>query len=200
MMKEYDKKPYITVSLAALNVLIFFVLELMGDTVGDPEFMIQMGAVWPEYVHERGEYWRFLTAAFLHFGFGHLLNNMVLLICSGPILERALGPLKFLLLYLCAGVGGNALSCMRRLIRGDYAVAAGASGAIFGIIGALLWVVIRNNGRYRTLNNKGLLFLIAVNLIYGFTTEGVDNGGHIGGLLTGFLLAMPLYTEKIENS
>lgn len=200
MMRENDKKPYITVSLAALNVLIFFVLEFMGDTAGDPEFMIQMGAVWPEYVHERGEYWRFLTAAFLHFGFGHLLNNMVLFVCAGPILERALGPLKYLLLYLCAGVGGNALSYMRRLISGEYAVAAGASGAIFGVVGALLWVVIKNHGSYKTLNSPGLLFLIAVNLIYGFTTSGVDNGGHIGGLLTGFLLAVLLYTEKIENS
>lgn len=200
MTNENEKKPYITYGLAALNVLVFFVLELKGDTVGDAEFMVRMGAVWPEYISERGEYWRFLTAAFMHFGFGHLLSNMVLLVCAGPILERALGPLKYLLLYLSAGIGGNALSCMRRLINGHYAVSAGASGAIFGIIGALLWIVIRNKGRYKTLNSGGLVFLIAVNLIYGFTTGGVDNGGHIGGLAVGFLLGMMLYTEKIENS
>lgn len=200
MMNENEKKPYITYGLAALNVLVFFVLELKGDTVGDPEFMIRMGAVWPEYIRERGEYWRFLTAAFMHFGFGHLLSNMVLLVCAGPILERALGPLKYLLLYLSAGIGGNALSCMRRLISGRDVVSAGASGAIFGIIGALLWIVIKNKGRYKTLNSGGLVFLIAVNLIYGFSTVGVDNGGHIGGLVTGFLLGLMLYSEKIENS
>ena len=201
MTNENEKKPYITYGLAVLNVLVFFVLELKGDTVGDPEFLIRMGGVWPEAIHERGEYWRFLTAAFMHAGFGHLLSNMMLLVCAGPILERALGPLKYLILYLGAGIGGNALSCMRRLISGHSdVVAVGASGAIFGIIGALLWIVIKNKGRYKTLNSGGLAFMIAVNLIYGFTTSGIDNGAHLGGLAVGFLLGLMLYSEKIENS
>lgn len=188
-------RPYVTVLFVAINVAVFFVLEIMGDTE-NTGFMMAHGAVWPEYVKEDGEYWRLLTAAFLHFGFTHLINNMLILGCAGPILEQALGHLKFLLLYLCAGVGGSALSCLQMLYSGDYAVSAGASGAIFGIIGALLWVVIRNRGHYESLTGRGLLFMIVLSLYYGISSAEVDNWGHIGGLLMGFLLGVLLYRKK----
>ena len=75
----------------------------------------------------------------------------------------------------------------------DYAVAAGASGAIFGIVGALLWIVILHRGRYESLTGKGLLFMIVITLYYGITTGGIDNWGHIGGLLMGFVMGIILY-------
>ena len=76
---------------------------------------------------------------------------------------------------------------------GDMAVSAGASGAIFGVIGALLYLVIRNKGRIGTLTTRGLVLMIALCLYYGFTATGADNWCHIGGLVMGFLLAVLLY-------
>ena len=127
------------------------------------------------------------------------MNNMLILICAGIILEGALGHVKYLLLYLIAGIGGSTLSYLQMLHSGDYAVAAGASGAIFGIIGALLWIVILHKGRYETLTGKGLLFMIVISLYYGISSGGVDNWGHIGGLIMGFLMGILLYRKKINS-
>ena len=193
MQQKDNKKPIVTISLVALNVLVFLVMEMMGST-SDTEFMIEKGAAWPPYILS-GQYWRLLTSTFMHFGFEHIMNNMLVLVCAGPILEKALGHLKYLLLYLMAGVGGSVLSFLQMLDSGDYAVAAGASGAIFGVIGALLWVVIRHKGRYETLTGKGLLFMIVISLYYGISSGEVDNWGHIGGLLMGFFLGVILYRK-----
>lgn len=195
MRQKSIYRPIITILFVALNVLVFFILELQGNTE-DADFMMQMGAAYPDCIRLDGEYWRLLTATFMHFGFEHILNNMLILACAGPILEKALGHIKFFLLYLCAGIGGSVLSYLQMLYSGDYAVAAGASGAIFGIIGALLWIVIRNKGHYETLTGKGLLFMIVISLYYGISAGDVDNWGHIGGLIMGFLLGVILYRKR----
>ena len=190
-MPQKKKLPFVTVGFVAVNVLVYVILEILGNTENS-EFMVRMGAVWPPYV-KQGEYWRLFTATFMHFGFEHIANNMLILVCAGMILEKALGHVKFTILYLIAGVGGNVLSCAQMLHTKDYAVAAGASGAIFGIVGALLWIVILHRGRYESLTGKGLLFMIVITLYYGITTGGIDNWGHIGGLLMGFVMGIILY-------
>lgn len=195
MRQKWVNKVYITFALVAINSIVFVMLEIMGDTQNS-EFMAHMGAVWPPYILKQGQYWRLLTATFMHFGFDHILNNMLILVCAGMILEDALGHVKYLILYLIAGIGGSTLSYFQMLHSGDYAVAAGASGAIFGIIGALLWIVIVHKGRYETLTGKGLFFMIVISLYYGIHTGGVDNWGHIGGLIMGFLMGILLYRKK----
>lgn len=187
--------PIATIAFAAINIIVFFAMEYLGDTE-DTAFMMGMGAVFPEYILKDREYWRLLTATFMHFGFEHLLNNMLILLCAGPILEKAMGHVRFFVLYLFAGVGGSTLSYLQMVKSGDYAVSAGASGAIFGIIGALLWIVIRHKGRYETLTGRGLAFMIVISLYYGVSTGGIDNWGHIGGLFMGFLLCVLLYRKK----
>lgn len=189
------KKPIITISLIMINIAVFLCLELTGSTE-DTMFMLEHGAVYPEYLTDRGEYWRLFTAMFLHFGFPHLINNMLILGAAGGILEDALGHVKYLFLYVLAGLGGSMLSYMEMLHSGDYAVSAGASGAIFGIVGALLWIVIVHKGRYESLTGMGLLFIIALTLYYGVSIGGVDNWGHIGGLLMGFVMGIILYRKK----
>ena len=195
MRQKWVNKAYITFALVAINSIVFVMLEIMGDTQNS-EFMAHMGAVWPPYILKQGQYWRLLTATFMHFGFDHILNNMLILVCAGMILEDALGHVKYMILYLIAGIGGSTLSYLQMLHSGDYAVAAGASGAIFGIIGALLWIVIVHKGRYETLTGKGLFFMIVISLYYGIHTGGVDNWGHIGGLIMGFLMGILLYRKK----
>lgn len=194
-MKEtygYQKRPICTMMIAGMNIAVFFVLSFRGMTE-DAGFLLGNGASYAPYILERGEYYRLFTSMFLHFGFEHLMNNMLMLLVIGWNLERELGKIRFLLIYLFSGLCGNVLSLWWDVHTGSYAVAAGASGAVFGIIGALLYVAIRNHGRVGNVTGRGLLFMAVMSLYYGFTSEGVDNFAHIGGLLSGFLLAVLLY-------
>ena len=121
----------------------------------------------------------------MHFGFDHLLNNMVSLGFLGWYLEAEVGKIKFLLIYFFSGIAGNVLSTVWEIYTGDYAVSAGASGAVFGIIGALVYIAMRNHGRIGDLAGRGLVIMAAISLYHGFTSTGVDNLAHIGGFLGG---------------
>lgn len=191
-----------TISLIIINVIIFLNLESMGNTES-AAFMMQHGAMYPPYIMEQGEYWRFFTATLMHFGFEHLLNNMVMLGAAGHILEGAIGKIKFVLLYFVAGIGGCILSFLEMLHSGEYAVSAGASGSIFGIVGALAWILILHKGRYENLTGRGMIIMILLSLYYGFSTGDVDNWGHIGGFVMGFVISMIFYrrnTKEIDFS
>ncbi|MDY2812498.1 MAG: rhomboid family intramembrane serine protease [Dorea sp.] len=194
-MRKNGIKAPCTVILVAINVVVFLLLSLKGMTE-DGMFLLQHGAMYVPYITEEGEYYRIFTSMFLHFGFDHLLNNMVVLAAVGWNLEYELGGLKFLILYLLSGLGGNVLSAWWDIRMGEYAISAGASGAIFGVIGALLYVAIRNKGRIGDISGRGILFMIALSLYYGFSSGGVDNMAHIGGLAAGFVLSVLLYRKK----
>lgn len=195
---DWSRIPVVSAALAVVNVIVFLILTVQGDTE-NPVFMLEHGAIYPELVLQGGEWYRLFTCMFLHFGVEHLMNNMVILIVAGMQLEHALGKIRYLLLYLISGVGSSLLSLTVMTKTGDLAVAAGASGAVFGIIGALLWVAVRNRGKFENLTTRGLIIMIALCLYYGFTSTGVDNWGHIGGLLTGFVLCILLYRKKIRE-
>ena len=184
-----------TISLIIINVIIFILMGITGAT-DSAAAMVQYGAVYPTLIQEGGEYWRFFTATLMHFDFEHLLNNMVMLGVSGKILEPALGKMKYLALYFTAGIGGCLLSYMQMLQSGNYAVAAGASGSIFGIIGALAWILILHKGRYKSLTGRGMVMMMLLSLYYGSSTGDVDNWGHIGGFIMGFLLSIIFYKKK----
>lgn len=190
----YRKKAPCTIALIVLNAAVFIFLSFGGMTE-DAYYMLQNGAMYVPLLKE-GEYYRLFTSIFLHFGFSHLVNNMLMLGVMGWQLELVLGKLKFLLLYFAAGLCGNLLSAFAEIRTGEYAVSAGASGAIFGIIGALLYIALRNHGRIGTVSGQGILLMIALTLYYGFTSSGVDNFAHIGGLAAGFLLSVLLYRKK----
>lgn len=194
-MKKNKIKAPCTVALIAVNVIVFLFLSFRGMTE-DGMFLLEHGAMYVPYMIEKGEYYRIFTSMFLHFGFDHLLNNMVILAAIGWNLEYEIGQLKFVILYLFSGLGGNLLSAYWDIRVSDYAVSAGASGAIFGVIGALLYVAIRNRGRIGDISGKGLVFMIILSLYYGYSSGGVDNMAHIGGLIVGFLLSVLLYRKK----
>lgn len=194
-MKKNKIKAPCTVALIAVNVIVFLFLSFRGMTE-DGMFLLEHGAMYVPYMIEKGEYYRIFTSMFLHFGFDHLLNNMVILAAIGWNLEYEIGQLKFVILYLFSGLGGNLLSAYWDIRVGDYAISAGASGAIFGVIGALLYVAIRNRGRIGDISGKGLVFMIILSLYYGYSSGGVDNMAHIGGLVAGFLLSVLLYRKK----
>lgn len=189
---ENNKKALCTTALIVINIGVFFLLSLFGMTE-DTMFMLEHGAMYEPYIVEGHEYYRIFTSLFLHFGISHLLNNMVLLGALGWNLEFETGRIKFLIIYFISGLGGNLLSLYMNMKANEMVVSAGASGAIFGLMGALLCVVLKNHGRVGRLTNRGLLFMVALSLYFGLTSSGVDNAAHIGGLVCGFLAAGVLY-------
>ena len=136
---------------------------------------------------------------FMHFGLMHILNNMVVLGAVCQIVEKAMGHVKLLVTYLAAGICGSVLSYIVMLYNNDYAVSAGASGAIFGLVGALVWIVIANRGFYEGISRQQAVFMVILMIYYGVSTQGVDNWAHGGGLVGGFVISIVLYRKKRYN-
>ena len=191
MGSRYGKKAYVNGLLIALNVLFFLYLEITGSSE-DAYFMYTKGAMFAPAVLEDGEYYRLLTAMFMHFGIRHIMNNMLVLFVIGDNLERALGHVKYLIFYLLCGIGSNWVSMMAHSTD-TMTVSAGASGAIFGVVGGLLYVVTANRGQLEDLNTRQLVIMIFFSLYLGYTSTGVDNIAHLSGLVIGFVLAIILY-------
>ncbi len=181
--------PFVTVCMIALNIMIWLVLELLGDTE-DGLYMMEHGAAYMPLIVEEGEYWRLVSCMFLHFGAEHLMNNMLILGLTGIRLEFTMGSVRFGILYLLSGVCGSLLSLAGDIRSADsvISVSAGASGAVFGVIGGLLAWAVLHKGKVEGLTTKGLFGMAALSLYFGFTSGGVDNLGHIGGLVGGFVL------------
>ena len=184
-------RAYVTMFFIVCTVAVWCVMEFFGDTLSG-SYVLEHGGMYPASILEQGEWYRLFTSVFIHFGADHLANNMIILLATGDKLEDAVGKWRFFLIYIGAGLCGNLLSLYEMVKTGDYAVGAGASGAIFGIIGALVWIAVRNHGQFEGLTTRGLLLMILLCLYYGFTTMGVDNWAHIGGALSGFALCFIL--------
>lgn len=184
------KNPYINFILIAVNVCYFLFLEMAGSSE-DLLFMVDHGAMIAPAVLVGKEYYRLFTAMFMHFGIEHLINNMLLLFILGAYVERALGHGRYLLFYLVCGAGANAVSMLFHAT--EPVVSAGASGAVFGVIGGLLYIVLRNHGRLEDLNSRQMVVLILLALYFGFASSGVDNIAHVAGLLIGFVCGILLY-------
>ena len=182
-------RPVVTEVLLGVNVLLWFALELAGGS-NNTDVLLDFGAMSAPLISD-GEYWRLFTAMFLHAGAMHILFNGLTLFIFGRIVERAYGHVRFALVYLLAGLFGSVASFS--LTSTD--VGAGASGAIFGVIGALAAYFVANRqtmGEMGRQNLTGLLVLVGINLMFGLSTTGIDNWAHIGGLASGFVLGMAL--------
>ncbi len=181
-----------TLMLILINIIVFVFLSLLGSTL-DAHFMIEHGALSLDRIMANYEWYRLLTAAFLHFGPEHLAANMLALWVFGERVEKAVGKGRFVLIYLLSGFMGNAVSLLISYLSGSDVVSAGASGAVFGIIGALFAIVIKNRGKYADLTGGRAVLLVLYSVFSGFAGEGIDNAAHIGGLVTGLLLGFILY-------
>ena len=192
---QYSRRqfiPLVTWLLLAANVLYYLYLEWQGSTV-DGYFMVEHGTMVPMLVVEWKEYYRVFAAFFMHFGIRHLFNNMLLLWYLGSRLEKYLGHGKFAITYLMCGLGGNLISLVYYLFTDPYTNTAGASGAVFGIVGAMLWVVLRHRGQLADLTSRQLILMIVFTIYNGLADSGINNAAHIGGLLVGFLLGILFY-------
>lgn len=192
-VKDFIKsRTIMNLLVVCVNVAVFVWLDWGGSTQS-AEYMAEHGAAYAPWISEYGEYYRLFTCMFLHFGLEHLLNNMLILLFVGNTLERLVGKIRYLLIYLGGGLCGNLLSYVTELKSANYAVSAGASGAVFAVIGALLFLMLVNRGEEDAdYTWRRLALMAGLTLIQGVTTTGVDNMAHLGGLLGGLLLAAVL--------
>ncbi len=193
-VETYRLTPVNTV-LLAVNVVVFLVLSVLGDT-SNTLFMYKHGASFWVAIFEEHEYYRLLTCTFIHFSLRHLFNNMLVLWGIGDHLERALGKIKYALFYLVTAVGSSFVSALWHKYRGEYVVSGGASGAVFGVVGALLVIVLMNRGRLEDLSSRRLMLFLALSIYHGVTSAGIDNASHIGGFVIGALLGLILYRRR----
>ena len=183
--------------MVGLNIVIFILMEMIGDT-NDITFMLKCGAAYTPCILD-GQWYRLFTSVFLHFGVSHLLNNMVLLLFLGDMLEEAAGKWRYLLIYLGGGLAGNIVSLLMDCRTGEMAVSAGASGAVFAVIGGIFVVLIKQKGKVENLTLSRLVFVIFLSIYHGFQSTGIDNAAHVGGLLGGIFLTFLVYRRKSQK-
>lgn len=174
----------VTMSLITMNVVAYVLTALNsagGFASNYASSMFGQLALWTPAIAAHQQYWRLLTSMFLHFGPFHLLVNMIALAVVGNQLEVIFGRARYLAVYLVAGLGG---SVAVYLLQAPGAVTAGASGALFGLFGAVLVVVRRLRA-----NPRPILFTIVLNLVVTFLIPNISKWAHIGGLVTGVALA-----------
>ncbi|MDP4504077.1 rhomboid family intramembrane serine protease [Nonomuraea turcica] len=169
------RTPFVTYAILVINILVFGAQYLTGD-----EVTAEL-AMWPAGVAALDQYYRLITAAFVHGGVFHILFNCWALYVVGPYLERAFGHVRYVALYVISALGGSVLGLWIDPLNQP---TVGASGAIFGLFGAVFVV-----GRKLNMDVRGIAVLIVINLAITFIVPGISWTGHIGGLITGSLLA-----------
>lgn len=184
--------PQFTNTFILINIIMFFMLEINGGSA-NVENLIQSGAKYNPAIID-GEWWRIISSMFLHIGFLHLLMNMIALYYLGTAVERIYGSIRFFIIYFLAGIGGGLTS-----FAFNVHVAAGASGALFGLFGALLFFGVMYKRLFLQTMGKDIIVILIINLAFGFMVPQIDMGAHIGGLISGFIAASILYVPYKRN-
>lgn len=189
-----NKSSFITYTIIIICVMVFGLMYILGNGSMDEGTLLAFGANWG-LLTKNGEYFRLLTCAFLHIGIVHLLFNMYALYVIGPQVESFFGKFKFILIYLLSAISASTLS----LIFNDNVISAGASGAIFGLLGALLYFGYYYRVYLGNVLKSQIIPIILINLLFGFVVSGVDNAAHVGGLIGGVLTSMALGAPDKKN-
>ena len=188
------KKIVMTNILIAINVLAFLITFVMSGANLSALNLLKYGGLY-SYAVESGEVWRLLTAGFLHGGLLHLLFNMYSLYLIGTQIENFVGKWKFLGIYFGSMITAGLMS----ILLSPNAVSIGASGAIFGLLGALVYFGYHYRLYLGSILRNQIIPLIVINLLLGFTISGIDNAAHIGGLIGGLLISMALGVRGKEG-
>ncbi|OYD08888.1 rhomboid family intramembrane serine protease [Paludifilum halophilum] len=181
--------PVIT-GILALQTLLFLLMTISGGST-NPEVLIRYGALEGNLL-AAGEWWRLIVPIFLHIGALHFLFNSFALYLLGPQLEWLFGKGSFLLFYLLTGVVGNLATVWMKAA----VISAGASGAIYGLFGVYVYLYLFRRGSIDPETGKGLMVLLAINIVFSLFDPRINLVAHLGGLLAGMLLAGPLLRMK----
>lgn len=179
------KFPLVTYVIIGINLFLFLLMYIFGNGSEDSETLIKFGSLTKFHVSYLGEYYRLITSGFLHIGIIHLAFNNYALYIIGAQIEGFFGKIKYLIIYLFSILIGNLLSLL--FIEG---ISAGASGGIFGLLGAMVYFGYHYRVYFGTVIKSQILPLIAINLLIGFSLSGINNFAHMGGLVGGVLAAM----------
>lgn len=185
-----------------INIIAYIMTHFTG-AFGGADQMFYKGALSWHYVIADKQYYRILTSMFMHADWGHLVNNMIVLLFVGVNLERAAGKIRYLLIYFGTGIIAGFASIGYNMWRDNSVFAyknatfsIGASGAIFGVVGAILYIVIINKGRLAQINTRQMVIFIILSLYSGIINSHIDQAAHIGGFLGGLLFAALLYRKR----
>ena len=182
-----------TALIVAVNVLVFVLLSLTGGA--DDSNLYRWGAKFGPAIQD-GDWYRLIAPVFLHAGLLHIAANTFALIIFGPRLEQEFGSLAFVATYIVAGVCGVAASY---LVSPDL-MSVGASGAVFGMVGAYGVYLVRNRREFGGQVNSvilNLIFIIVINIVFGLVWPGIDQGAHVGGLIAGAAMAFVVSPRKV---
>lgn len=194
LTSKKTKYPYVTIAMVLSNVCIFLASVFMNTVI------YHIGALETYSVIIEGQYYRFISSMFLHGDINHLVNNMILLFFIGEIVEKYIGHIQYFILYFCSGILGGVASCIYELIRKEFYSSVGASGAVFGVIGSLLVLVIINKGKLEQITLKRLCFMLAFSLYYGMTSSNINNAAHFGGVLAGVIITLLMWLFYIVRT
>lgn len=193
-MKEKIKAlPKATALLVLVNVIVFVLCTFMGD------LLYNEGCVGLTVIEGPKDYYRLVSALFLHSGIDHIFSNMLLLYFAGEMLERKSSPLWILFIYFGGGIFGNLISMGYESITMDYSLSVGASGSVFAILGSFLMFVLTKRLTGGTLQPWRVGGAIMISLYAGFRSQGVNNAAHVGGLIFGCACGL-IYCKIKENS
>ncbi|WP_195987316.1 rhomboid family intramembrane serine protease [Clostridium sp. D53t1_180928_C8] len=188
------KESIVTYILICINILIFIVTAFMSKNIQniDSYTLVQLGAK-VNVLIDHGQPWRLITCAFLHGGLAHIAFNMYALKIIGSEVEYVYGKIKYIVIYLISALGGSIFSY---LFNSD-SISVGASGAIFGLLGAMIIFGIKHKDKVGKGYIINLLKVLLINIFIGVTLSNIDNGAHIGGLIFGGVSALMLKDRKI---
>ena len=193
MFKE--KKPTVTYLIILINLIVFGLMYVFGNGSENIDTLIKFGANYAPLT-KSGEYYRLITSAFLHIGVIHLLCNLYALYVIGPQIEQFFGRVKYILIYLFSAIMGSLFTLV---LSGDNTVSAGASGAIFGLFGAILYFGYTYRGYIGNAIISQIVPVILLNLFIGLTSTNIGNAAHIGGLVGGYVMSLALGADIDES-
>jgi rhomboid protease GluP len=193
MIAERIKKPiYLSHILIAINIVVFAIMWLIDPKIST-QTLANFGAK-VNFLLVDGQWYRLITPMFLHVDFFHLLFNCMALAAFGTETELIFGKKKFLVIYFVSGLAGSIGSFIF-----SNGVSAGASGAIFGLIGANIYLYTLNREVYKKVFGNSVLVLLVINLIYGITNPLIDDSAHIAGLIGGFMITWSIgYLNQVQ--
>ena len=183
-LEERNSMPVVTYILLATNVLVWLFLEWWGSST-DTATLLAAGAMKYDLVVEQGQFYRLFNAMFLHIGIAHLFYNMFSLYIFGSRLEKFMKPLQAIIVYLGAGLVGSIASMAAAFISGNYAVSAGASGAVYGLMGSLLFISLVHRRPIEGITTYVLWLFFVLGIVYSVLTPNVDIFAHLGGFVGG---------------
>lgn len=180
-MNRWKELPVVSGMLVAVNIMVYILCMVTGSR------LYSMGNLNAADVLLNREYGRVVWAMFLHSGVPHIFNNMLILFFMGAMIEKEIGHVCYALLYFLSGIGGNLVSLYVRAMNYDMSASVGASGAVFGLDGVLLAMVLLSGRKMATVTPARVMAMILLSLYNGFSADNIDNAAHVGGLVTGFL-------------